>query len=265
MDFYTRLELLTRKRIFYLLLILVPVILPPVTASGFGYLFEVADFSVYLAGALFDYKSLYAHWMPALHAAMLLAILLLLLFRQKVGRLFALFVALNLALSVYTQTMVTTSRYGLVILTELFIWYVMVIALWLWETLIQKSSLSFRGGMRPWWLIPLAIIAFWDPDIPWDLSLDYFIHGFAPVAFCMLTPIYVIVLLFATPSVNLPLLRIHTFVGLIVGFLSLFISLVQNPSAGVYWILLHAPLIIISSYGFYHGIRLRPTAPQTST
>ena len=264
MDIYTWLELLTRKRIFYLLLILVPIILPPLTASGLGYLFDLPNFSFYLAGALFDYKSLYAHWMPALHAAILIAFLLLLIFRQKIGRLFSIFVAANLALSIYTQTMVTTSRYGHVVLTELFIWYGLVVALWLWEAIIQKSNLLFRGGMRPWWLIPLAIVAFWDPDMPWDLSLDYFVHGFAPVAFCMLTPIYVSVLLFSAPSVNLPLLRIHTFIGLIVGFLSLFISLVQDSSAGVYWILLHAPLIIISLFGFYHGMRLRPASPQAA-
>jgi hypothetical protein len=265
MSFYDRLELITRKRIFYLLFILTPAILPPVTAKGLGYLLEVADFSVYVANALFDYKSAYARWMPLLHALLLLAILLLVVFRQRAGRLLAAFAALNFSLSVLTQTMVVTEAYGLVILTEIFLWYAAVIALWAWEACVQKTDFSLRGGARPWWLLPLAVIAFWNPDEAWNLSLSFFVRGFSPVAFCMLTPIYLTVLMFAFPRVNLPLLRIQSFTGLIVGFISLFISLVQAPSAGIYWILLHTPLIAVSFYGFRRGLRLRPDpAPEAA-
>lgn len=255
MRFYDQFERLTRKRIFYLLLILIPAILPPLTAKGLWYLLEVADFSVYVANALFDYKSAYARWMPLLHAILLAALLLLALFRQRAGRAFAVFAALNFSLTILTQTMVVTEAYGLVILTEIFLWYAVVIALWVWEAFLQKTDFSFRGGARPWWLLPLAVIAFWNPDEAWNLSLSFFVHGFSPVAFCMLTPIYLTVLMFAFPRVNLPLLRIQSFIGLIVGFISLFISLVQAPAAGIYWILLHAPLISVSWYAFRKGLR----------
>ena len=97
MSLYEKLELLTRKRIFYLLLILIPAILPPLTASGLGYLLDVSNFSFYLADALFNYKIVYAHWMPLLHAVLLLVLLLLVIFWERIGRLFAIFVALNFA------------------------------------------------------------------------------------------------------------------------------------------------------------------------
>jgi hypothetical protein len=258
MRIYNRLELLTRKRTFYLLLILVPAILPPLTAKGFRYLLDVSNFSIYVANVLFDYKTVYSHLMPALHGIMLLALIFLVILRKRFGRGFAIFVALNFAFSVFTQTMVVTEAYGLVILTEIFLWYTVVIALWVWEAIIQKNDLSFQGGLRPWWLLPFAVLAFWDPDQAWNLSLSFFIFGFAPTAFCMLTPIYLTVLMFSFPHVNLPLLRIHSFIGLIIGFISLFISLIQEPSAGLYWILLHAPLIVVSLYAFRRGLRFKP-------
>lgn len=258
MSFYDKLELLTRKRIFYLLLMLIPVILPPITTTGLGYLLDVSDFSIYVASALFDYKTIYAHWMPILHLAILLVLLGLIIFRQRAGRMFAAFVVANFTFTILTQTTVVTQKYGVVILTELFLWYIIVAALWIWEVGLQKTDFSFEGGLRPWWLLPLAVIAFWDPDQAWNLSLSFFVHGFAPSAFCMISPIYLCVLMFAYPRVNLPLLRVQSFTGLIVGFLSLFISLIQSPSEAIYWILLHTPLILISFYAFRRGLHLRP-------
>jgi hypothetical protein len=81
----------------------------------------------------------------------------------------------------------------------------------------------------------------------------------------MISPIYLTVLMFAYPRVNLPLLRIQSFTGLIVGFLSLFISLIQAPSDGIYWILLHAPLIVVSFYTFRRGLRLQPDLQPEAT
>jgi hypothetical protein len=258
MELYDKLEILTRKRIFYLLLILIPVILPPLTASGLAYLLDVGNFSYYLAEALFSYKVVYAHWMPLLHGIILLALLLLIIFRKRAGRVFALFVAMNFALTAVIQATIVTEKYGLVILTELFVWYAIVVACWIWEAFIQKTDFSFQDGLRPWWLLPMAVIAFWDPDQAWNLSLSFFVYGFSPTAFCMISPIYLTVLMFTFPRTNLPLLRIQSFTGLIVGFISLLISFVQSPSDGVYWILLHAPLIIVSFYAFRQAIRYRP-------
>lgn len=254
---YDRLEILTRKRIFYLLLVFIPAILPPLTAKGLWYLLDVTNFSFYVSYALFDYKATYSYLMPAFHGLMLLALLCVVIFRKRVSRLFSIFVVLNFAFSVFTQTMVHTDTYGLVILTEIFVWYSIVIALWIWEIIVQKNDLSFKDGMRPWWLLPLAVVAYWDPDQAWNFSLVFFIKGFSPTAFCMLTPIYLTLLMFAYPNINLPLVRIHSYIGLIVGFISLSISLIQAPSDGLYWILLHAPLIIVSFYTFRHSYRLR--------
>lgn len=256
---YEKLERLTRKRWFYLLVFLIPVILPPFAGTGLGYLWELPDFIQEVSYALYDVKAVYAPAMPLLHLLMLLLILALAIFRGRFGRLFAALVGLNFALTAVVQTGVLTGRYGLVILTQIFLWYLLVILLWFWEALIRKNDYSFKGGtLRPYWLIPLAVFAFWDPDQAWNLDPAFFINGFAPTAFCMISPIYLTVILFAHPRLNLPLLRLQSFVGLIVGFISLVISFMQEPSAGIYWALLHTPLIAASWYGFRLGMRTLP-------
>jgi hypothetical protein len=259
MDSYAKLDALTRRRSFYLLITVVPAVLPPFAAAGLGYLWKMPAFIDVVSSDLFGLKSVYAPYMPALHILLALILLALILLRRRFGRAFALLVALNLAVTAVVQTGVRTEAYGLVILTELFLWYLIVIALWVWEAGVLRTDYSFKGGtLRPYWLIPLAIIAFWDPDQAWNLSLSFFVYGFAPTAFCMITPIYLTVLVFAYPRVNLPLLRVHSFLGMVVGFISFAISFMQEPSAGVYWALLHMPLLVISWYAFRLGMRPHP-------
>jgi len=259
MDTYRKLEALTRKRSFYLLILLIPAILPPFAASGLGYLWRLGDFIQVVASDLYAVKAVYAPYMPVLHLFVVLLLLALILLRGRFGRAFALLVALNLTLTLFVQAGVRTDPYGLVILTELFLWYLIVIVLWIWEACVRRTDFSFKAGtLRPYWLIPLAVIAFWDPDQAWNLSLSFFVHGFAPTAFCMVTPIYLTVLLFAFPRVNLPLLRVHGFMGVVVGLISFAISFMQEPSAGLYWGLLHMPLLIISWYAFRLGMKTVP-------
>ncbi|MFH2103836.1 MAG: hypothetical protein ABIJ39_10830 [Chloroflexota bacterium] len=258
MDTYNKLERLTRKRVFYLLLILIPASLPPIAVTGFGYLAELPEFSLYLSAVLFELKAVYAPYMPVLHLVVVFLLLALFIFRRRFGRVFALLVGLNLVLTAVIQATAVTERYGLVILTQVFLWYAIVFSLWFWEAWIGKTDFSFKGSLRPWWLIPLAIYAFWDPDQAWNFDLSFFVYGFAPTAFCMMNPIYLTVLLFNYPNVNLPLVRVHSFIGLVVGVISLAISFIQEPSAGIYWAILHSPLIITALYGFRLGLKATP-------
>jgi hypothetical protein len=259
MDGYARLEALTRKRSFYLLLTVVPAILPPIAASGLGYLRRMPDFIEVVSTDLYALRDVFAPSMPALHLAMLIVLLALFLLRRRFGRPFALWVALNVALTMLAQTGVRTDPYGLVVLTELFLWYAAVMALWVWEAWQPRTDYSFAfGTLRPYWLLPLSLVAFWDPDQAWNLSLDTFVHGFAPTAFCMITPIYLTALMFTYPKVNLPLLRVHAYLGMVVGVISFAISFVQEASAGLYWALLHMPLLLTSWYAFRMGLRARP-------
>lgn len=259
MSSYERLERLTRKWWLYALLFVAPAILPPFAATGLGYWGELNDFIWYVSDAMYFRKLTYWPYMPVLHLAAFMIFVLLAALGNRFGGLFALFAALNFAYNAFMQTGVATQKYGLVIVTELLAWYLIVILLWLWESRIRRTEFTLRpNGRRLGWLIPLAVFAYWDPDQAWVLDPAYFVISFSPTSFCMMTPIYLTTLLFAYPRVNLPLLRVHSFIGVVVGVITLVIAFMKEPSDGLYWTLLHAPLILISTYGFILGMKRHP-------
>jgi hypothetical protein len=261
MTLYQKLERLTRKWWFYLLLFIVPTILPPFAGTGLGYWRELGSFTWYVSDMVYAKKLTHGASMPVMHLLVVLLILALLIFGRRFGRAFSFLVALNFAYVTFIQTSVITERYGLVVISELFAWYLVVFLLWLWEGFSPKNDYAWDKSIRtPWWAIPLAVIAFWDPDIAWQPHLGFFIHSYSPTAFCMMTPIYLTVLLFIHPRVNVLLLRVQGFTGVIIGVITLVVAFMKEPSDGLYWTLLHVPLIAISLYSFILGIRANPSA-----
>jgi len=75
----------------------------------------------------------------------------------------------------------------------------------------------------------------------------------------MMTPIYLTVLLLFYPKVNLLLLRVQGFIGVVISVITLAVAFMKEPSNGIYWTLLHMPLILISLYSFILGIRTKTT------
>jgi len=258
-NLYQQLERLTRKWWFYLLTFLVPVILPPFASTGLGYWRALNSFIWYVSDEVYAKKLTYQASMPIMHLFVFLLIVALIVLGKKFGRVFSLLVALNHAYIAFIQTSVITEKYGLVVISELLAWYLIVFLLWLWEAWAPKNDYTWDKSLRkPYWAIPLAVIAFWDPDIAWQPHLSYFIHSYSPTAFCMMTPIYLTILLFIYPRVNLLLLRVQGFTGIIIGVITLVIAFMKEPSDGLYWTLLHFPLISISLYSFILGLRTRP-------
>jgi len=259
-DLYQQVERLTRKWWFYLLAFLVPAILPPFASTGLGYWRELNSFVWHVSDEVYNKKLTYQASMPIMHLFVLLLIVALLVLGKRFGRAFSLLVALNYAYIAFIQTSVVTEKYGLVVISELFAWYLIVFLLWLWEAWSPKNDYTWDKSQRkPYWAIPLALLAFWDPDQTWQLHLRYFIVSYSPTAFCMMTPIYLTVLLFIYPKVNLLLLRVQGFVGILISVITLVIAFMKEPSGGVYWTLLHVPLILISLYSFILGIRTKIT------
>ena len=259
MDFYQKAEHITRKWWLYALLFLVPGILPPYAGTGLGYWRRLSDFTWYVSDMMYYRKLTFGGIMPVMHLIVAVLFLALLIFKAKLGRAFPLLVSLHFIYIAFMQTGVRTEEYGLVIVSELLTWYIIVLSFWLWETWARKTEFTLRPeGIKPYWAIPLALFAFWDPDKICNLDPRYFIISYSPTSFCMMAPIYLTVLLFCYPRVNLPLLRVMSFIGIVVGVITLVITFMKGPSDGIYWTLLHAPLIIISVYAFVLGMKTRP-------
>jgi hypothetical protein len=260
MNIYQKAERITSKWWFYLLIFFVPAILPPFASTGLGYWRELNGFIWYVSDAVYYKKISFQYSMPIMHLAMLLMIFALAILGRRFGRAFSLLVALNYAFIAFAQTLIVTEKYGLVVVSELLAWYLIVLLLWLWEALAPKNDFTWdRSRRKPYWAIPLALIAFWNPDQVWQLHLRFFIDSYSPTAFCMMTPIYLTVLLLFYPKVNLLLLRVQGFIGVVISVITLAVAFMKEPSNGIYWTLLHMPLISISLYSFILGIRTKTT------
>jgi hypothetical protein len=261
MNLYQKAGLLTSKWWFYLLTFLVPAVLPPFTSAGLGYWRELNTAIWYVSDAVYYKKLSLQAFMPVMHLILLLMVIALALLGKRFGQAFSFLAALSFAFTTYAQALVVTEKYGLVIVSELFAWYLIVCLLWLWEAVAPKSNFTWdHSSRKPYWVIPLALIAFWNPDQPWQLHLSLFVNSYSPTAFCMMTPIYLAVLLLFYPRVNLVLLRVHGFIGSVIGVITLGIAFLKEPSNGIYWTLLHLPLIAISLYSFILGLRTRLVA-----
>jgi len=253
---YEKLEWLTRQWWFYAALFVIPAILPPLTSAGMGYWKDPGNFVSQVTEEMYYKKLYFAGSMPILHLAVVIMIFLLGLLRSKFGRIFSFLVGINVLVMIFMQTYVVNGAYGLVIITELLTWYIVILLMWLWEARAGKTTYNFSNfRLENVWLIPLAVFAFWDPEVSWSFDPTYLWNSYAPTAFCMMAPIYLSVLVYQFPNINIPLFRVTSFTGVIMSVVTIGIAFFNDLSYAIYWLILHIPLIVISIYCFRMSFR----------
>ena len=173
--------------------------------------------------------------------------------RNRVTRLFSIYVAITYVLFAFLQSIAFTEKYGLGIITINLIMFLVVAAFWFWEAILRKND--FTPGKRPawkYWVIPLAFLAFWYPLNPCtgmpDFNPIYLLTNMSGLTFCMMTPVYLAILTLYYPRVNIATLRVTSLVGAIIGFYNIMVNFFMNPSV-LWWNgVLHMPLVTISIY-----------------
>lgn len=257
---YEAMERLTRNRWFYLLLVALPALIPPFASKGLGPLRQLGDFIWDVVQALLIKKSAALPLMPFLHATLVFLIYMLIRKGNKIRVLMATVIGVHYVVMAYFQTMAVSERYGFVVLTEGLIWFLVVALVWIWEASVGKTDFTFRKRpLKEYWVVLLAIFAFWDPDQAWNFDLGFLITSTSPIAICMMTTIYLALLNLLYPRVNLPAFRITSFVGIIFSGFTLLGSLFMGGREGTYWIFLHTPMLIISVYSLRRALRIIET------
>lgn len=181
----------------------------------------------------------------------MLLIVLIIVLRNKVSRLFAVYVALSYVLFAFGQSVAITDKYGVSICTINALMFLVVAAFWAWEAVVLHND--FTATKRPiwrYWVVPLAFLAFWGPisrGRP-DFNPVYLVTNGAGVAFCMMTPVYVGLLTLYWPKVNLAALRVTSLVGFIVGLYNVQVNFIISPGTRWWNGVLHVPLLAISLY-----------------
>lgn len=187
-------------------------------------------------------------------------------FGRRMGRWLALYAAVNFALVAVLQHMALTTSYGFVVITGNLVVYSVVALVWLWEAVVQEND--WRVPHEPWgrvWVVPLAIFAFWLPVNPVTFGPTfnpwYLVANDAGLAFCMMTPVYLALLVRYFPRVNMATLRVTAFAGFVTGLFNMVMWF--GAYQEFWWIgVVHLPLVLISLYAFALGWRAETVSPR---
>jgi len=256
MHLYERLERSTRKWWFYVVLYLIPSLIPPYSLKrGFIAGPEIGE----VRGLILRYSLVpYRPYQPLLHPILILMILLVLFLGNRFGRIFTTFMGLHYVFISILQGTAHLKGYGFLMLLGNMLWFFFIASLLLWEAVVRRTNFTFHR-VEAWklWVIPLAILAFWCPMRAWRFDPMDLIKSDSTLAFCMMTPIYLSIMSFLIPRVNLPMVRVMSFIGSVMGFYNMFWAVLTGGSIGAWVGFIHIPLLSISIYSFILSIRAR--------
>jgi len=173
---------------------------------------------------------------------------------NKVRRVFNVYVALLYVVLACFQNAALTDTYGLAISSGNLALILIVALLWMWEVVAERND--FEPSKQPpwkWWVAPLAVLAFLAPVDASTMSPDFgpvrLLTNESGLTYCMMTPVILALMTLYHPTVNLAVLRLSSFAGMVVGAVNMLVWFVVMPSA--WWMgVLHIPLLTISVYAF---------------
>jgi len=251
------LELITRKWWFLLVFILTGTITPPIVTKGYDPSKTGEIISYILQNSLIKF---YSHLYPVFKIIPIILIFALILFGNRIGRIFSLYAGITYLLFAFLQGIAITDKYGFGVVTGNFILMILVAIFWFWEAFVNKNN--FAPQKLPiirYWVAPLAFLAFWYPinleSMEPDFNPAYLFTNPAGLAFCTMTPVYLGILTLYYPKVNILTLRVISLLGIIIGFWNMVGNFLIKPNI-LWWNgVLHLPLVSISIYALILSFR----------
>lgn len=242
-----KLEAATWKWWFYLIFVLIQFI-PSFAAKGFDPREMGEVISTILQNAIISSVEIVY---PLFKIIPILLVVLIVLRKKGVARWFNFYVGISYVLFAFLQHVAITEEYGFSIVISNLVMLLIVATFWFWDIFAQKNSFMLvKQPLWKYWVIPLAFIAFWYP-----LNQDTFMPDFNPVylfnnaaglTFCMMTPVYLAILLLHYPQINIATLRVTGLAGIIIASYNVLLNFFMYPDT-LWWNgVLHIPLLMIS-------------------
>ena len=210
-------------------------------------------------------NSFYYHCKPVFPVFQIIAIimfLLLVLFRTKMSKIFCIYAAVCYVLF-NVQSIAVTEKYGLSIVTFNIFAFNLVAASWALEAAAGRND--FSKIRQPYWkyiVVATAIFAFWLPVSPKtggpDFKLIYFLTSGSALTFCLMTPVFMAVLIFFYPAVNFVTLRVTGLIGTGIGLANVIPKLILRMHSTWWDGFLHLPLLILSILGMVLSMKTVP-------
>jgi hypothetical protein len=236
------------RTMLILVVLLICSFLPVFTASPF----PQQDSSLVIKEVLMKTSVAYLWLSPIVHIVTVALLVALFLYGSKVGRVGDAFFAVLFLFIAFSNHIAVTDTYGLAVVTGNLVPVLLVGLFWVWEVCKPKNDYSFeRLSVWRYWVLPFAFLAFWSP-IDAQLNPDFnpllLLNSSFGVMYCPTTPVIIVLLTLIYPRVNAQVLRVTSFVGLIIGLFNI-MSYFTMPGYTLWNLILHTPLILISLYG----------------
>jgi hypothetical protein len=197
---------------------------------------------------------------PVFKIIPIVLIVLIIVLKNRITRLFNIYVSFSYVLFAFGQSVAVTEQYGEAICTVNVIMFLAVACFWAWEAIVARNNFNpSKIPLRRYWIVPLMFVAFWYPVDIGTMKPDFNPLGFftnvAGVTFCMMTPVYVGLLSLYWPKVNISTLRVTSLVGLIIALYNVLLNFFLEPNR-LWWNgVLHIPLLSISLYGLVLSLK----------
>ena len=214
--------------------------------------FPQQDSSLVIKEVLMKTSVAYLWLSPLVHIVTVALLVALALSGSKVGRVVDAFFAILIIFIAFSNHIAVTDTYGLAVVTGNLAPVLLVGLFWVWEFYKPKNVYVFES-LHVWryWVLPFAILAFWSP-IDAQLNPDFnpllLLNSSFGVMYCPTTPVIIALLTLIYPRVNAHVLRVTSFVGLIIGLFNV-MSYFTIPGYTLWNLILHTPLVLISMYG----------------
>jgi len=251
-----KLESATRKWWFYLFFVLIQFI-PSFTSKSYDPWETGEVIGIILQNAVISSLEM---WYPIFKLIPIILVALIILRIRGVTRWFNMYVGISYVLFALLQHIAITEEYGFSIVISNLVMLLVVAAFWFWDVAAQKNDLTpVKQPIRKYWVIPLAFLAFWYPlnqntFMP-DFNPAYLFTNAAGLTFCMMTPVYLAILILHYPKINMTTLRVTGLAGIIIAFYNIFLNFFMYPDT-LWWNgVLHIPLLMISGKAL--GIKKR--------
>jgi len=239
---------MNRKSLAILVAVALCTFLPPITSVPF----PQEDTPLVIREVISQTSAEYLWLSPVVHVATVVLLFLLYRYGQKMGRVVDAYFGILFLFFAFSQNIARTESYGLAVITGNLVMILTVGLFWMWEVFRPRNEYLFqRLPVWRYWVVPFAILAFWFPvnsDTSPNLSPLLLLTSSFGVLFCPTTPVVIAILTLIFPTVNRPLLRVTSFVGLLMGLFNA-MSLFVMPGYTLWLLFLHTPLILISLYG----------------
>ncbi len=249
-----KLERITRKWWFFLILIGAQSLLMPFSSQNFG-LNEIRNIiNVTLANSFQGGISEYYIYFQIFT---IVTLFLLFLLKNSFAKIFNIYVFISYVLFAFLQNMALTEKYGFSVVTVNVFMFLFVAFGWLAEVLKPKNDYTFSNlNWKQSWLILLALIAFWAPlsNGLFDFSPKHFLYSGSSLAFCLMTPLFLTIMTLNIPKINIVTYRITAIIGVITGLYNMMYF--QNAST-INVGIIHLPLLIISIYALIRSYRIK--------